>query len=440
MQHNRFHMWTQHLEWLVATIILIWPLLYLLTYLSEAPSFWRYSSRLLLAIALYSGLYIGFLATYRLTLPLWINTFRSLLVTVLASVIVSLVIAEIVLQWRDDAPYEAANNSGRHAPDPDVGHIYYPNVEQILQEREWRQIWRSNSQGVRANRDYGPKPSDIYRILVIGDSFTVGDQVSLAQTYPGVLQRRFDAMFGDRRVEVINAGYPGYGTANEARWLQKFGRSFEPDLVLLGMTPNDLGENLCPLCVVARNGALVSRQSSGRQWRKFEDQKRWYSVPGWINRSLLYQRLRATPLVRQLTLGYMYTHRHAYMTELDQEASKRYKLAEQYLLEARDAAYSMDAYFVFAIIPFREQLSDLRPGLDPSIFGRRFTAFGSTQNIASLDLLPMFRAHPKPTSLYWREDSHCTAAGYALIGDSIFDFLVQLDSHINLPGLASHVK
>ena len=440
MRRNRFHIYSQHLEWLVAAIVFIWPLLYLITYFSADPIFWRYSSRVLLAIILYSVFYIGFLTTYRWALWSWLKAARSLVVMALASVIASLVIAETLLQWRDNTPYEATDNSGRHAPDPDVGHIYYPNVQQVLQEREWRQMWRSNSQGVRANRDYGPKPSDTYRILVIGDSFTVGDQVRLEQTYPGVLQQRFDARFGDRRVEVINAGYPGYGTANEARWLQKFGQSFEPNLVILGMTPNDLGENLCPLCVVARNGALARRHSSDQQRRKWEDQRRWHSVPGLINRSLLYQRLRATPLIRQLTLGYIYSHRHAYTIDLDREASKRYKLAEQYLLEARNAAHSMGAYFAFVIIPFREQLSDLRPGLDPAIFGQRFTAFGGAQNIPSLDLLSTFRAHPKPASLYWREDSHCTAEGYALIGNSIFDFLMQMGSHIGLHELASRDK
>ena len=431
-RQGSFGLLFRRIEFWISAIIFVIPLLYLVTDYSINPIFWRYSKKALFQIALLGCIYIGFLLSYKYALPKLFITWRSLFVITLFSILVSLVIAESILQWRDNVPYKDLNNKGRHAPDPEVGHVYYPNFKQTIQTREWRQEWRSNAQGLRADRDFGTKPQGVYRILVIGDSFTVGDQVSLDKTYPGVIQRHFDETFGKGIVEVINAGFPSYGTVHESRWLKKYGRQFEPDLVILGMTPNDLGENLDPLRIVARDGAMVLSKSTGRHKNLWQDRMRWYSIPGRIERSFLCERIKGTPLYRLLRLGYVYTWRHGYMIDQNKESIKRYSIAEKHLIEIRDEAHAMGAHFVLTIIPFRVQLGELRAGLDPWIFGRRFTTFGKEHDFPTLDLLSAFRSHPNPISLYWKEDQHCTSAGYDLIGREIFNFLKTIGTRIGL--------
>lgn len=407
----------------MAAILFALPPLYLATDRSADPAWWRYSIPHALALAGSTVWWILIWRSYARRLTRAAVRARTAVVAGAFALVVTLLGTEGILRLLDPAPYAAADNGGRHLYDPDVGHVYRPNHRQILQTREWRQEWRSNAEGVRADRDYGPKPPGVFRILVVGDSYTVGDQVPLDSTYPGVLQRRLDEQYGPGRFEVVNAGFPGYGTVHAARWIRKFGPRFQPDLVLLGMTPNDLRENPDPLRVIARDGYLVRARATSAEIARWRERRRWYSLAGWVERSLLRRRLGELRFGSDAAASRTYVHRHAFLRELDAEGRELWELARLHLREARDAAAGMGARFAAVAIPFRLQLEELGDGLDGAAFGRRWARIAEEEGVPFFDLLPLFRSHPDPRRLYWEEDSHCTAAGYELIGAGVFSFL-----------------
>lgn len=102
-----------------------------------------------------------------------------------------------------------------------------------------------NSDGLR-DREYAPeKAPDTFRILVLGDALTAGLQVPAEETYPKRLESLLAAVHPEGRTEVVNAGIPGYGTADELRYLETFGARWKPDLVVLAFSDaNDVGNNL----------------------------------------------------------------------------------------------------------------------------------------------------------------------------------------------------
>jgi len=413
----------------IAAVALALPLLYLLTDRSIDPLVWRYSGKLLAAIVLYAGAAALFIGSYRRRLPTSLETARTFATIFLATVVVGLIVSELTLRALDPMPYRETDNTGRHAYDPDVGHVYVPNHRQVIQTREWRQEWRSNAQGVRADVDYGPKPPGTKRILVIGDSFTVGDQVAVDSTYPGVLQRLLDEHYGPGRFEVVNAGFPSYGTVHEARYLAKFGARFEPDIVVLGMTPNDLLENTAPGRVVAYEGALI-RASAKEQYPLWREKRQWWSLPGHVDRSMVMQALRNARLARMGSKRY--THHRAFAIEPDSAANALYDLAEGYVSDAQGSAADMGAKLAIITIPFRAQLLDMGPDLHPETFATHWRAFAEDEGIPFADAYPAFRDHPDPASLYWVEDGHCTGPGYEAIGTTLFDLLVQNERELGL--------
>ncbi len=417
---------TRPVERTAVAVALALPLLYLLTDRSIDPVVWRYSPRLLAAILLYAGVAGLFLWTYRRKVPPRLDRLRSVAAAAIVAVIGGLVATELVLRAVDPFPFRELDNVGRHMYDPDVGHVYLPNHRQTLQTREWRQVWRSNAQGVRADRDFGSKPEGTKRILVIGDSFTVGDQVAGDSTYPGVVERLLGERYGQSRFEVVNAGFPGYGTVHEARWLAKFGARFEPDLVVLGMTPNDLLENTGPMRVIAHEGALI-RAAARARFDALSERRRWWSLPGLVERSMIMEAIR-----NARRRSRPYTHHRAFAIAPDSVAEALFALAEGHLLDARETAHELGARFAFITIPFREQLGEMGPGLHPEAFARRWRTFADAQGIPFEDVLPAFRAHPRPETLYWVEDGHCTAAGYEVIGRTLFDFLVRNERALGL--------
>jgi hypothetical protein len=99
----------------------------------------------------------------------------------------------------------------------------------------------SNSEGVRARREYArPKPAGLRRVIVLGDSFTFGDEVSDDETYSHFLQELLPG------VEVVNLGVHGYGHDQMLLYLEEVGARYQPDVVLLGFVGDDMERNLLP--------------------------------------------------------------------------------------------------------------------------------------------------------------------------------------------------
>jgi len=422
-------------EFALAALVFAVPLAYLLTERTREIFWWRFSKEWLAGIAIYATIYAALLLSYRRAWPAPIVVLRKLGLATTASVLAVLVVWECGLRATDDAPFEPLENRGRHSFDPDVGHVYLPNYSQIIQSREFSTAWRSNAQGLRADRDFGPKPAGVARVLVVGDSFTVGDQVPVEQTYPEVMQQEFDARFGPGRVEVLNAGFPGFGTLHQRKWIEKFGCAFEPDLVVVGSTPNDLVENPHTILYEARNGALVNPKSTDGDARRYRDHRRWYSLPGFVERSLVMRKIASWRLGARLRGNPGSVHRRAFQIEQDQKSRELYALYEREILLARDAAKACGAKFAVLAIPFLEQLRPAGPNQDHALWGRRLTEIGARAGFPVVDLLPSFVAAGDPRALYWREDSHCRAAGYRLIGVGASSSLAELGAGVGLPGV-----
>jgi hypothetical protein len=97
----------------------------------------------------------------------------------------------------------------------------------------------SNSRGLRGVREYAlDKPGGVTRIVVLGDSFTFGEDVGDDETWPSRLQA---AMPG---TEVLNLGVHGYGHDQMLLYLQEEGLRYHPDVVVVGFLPDDMERNV----------------------------------------------------------------------------------------------------------------------------------------------------------------------------------------------------
>jgi hypothetical protein len=101
-----------------------------------------------------------------------------------------------------------------------------------------------SSQSLRDREHAVAKPPRTYRIAVLGDSYAEALQVPLEQAFWVLLPRELERcrFAGDRKIEPLNFGVSGYGTAQELLTLRQRAWDFSPDLVLLAFFPgNDVG-------------------------------------------------------------------------------------------------------------------------------------------------------------------------------------------------------
>jgi hypothetical protein len=110
-------------------------------------------------------------------------------------------------------------------------------------EGEGKAYIKINGLGYRDIERSKAKPPHVFRIAVLGDSFTEARQVDIEHTFWKRLETHL-AEFRGRRVEILNFGIGGYGTAQQLLTLKLHVLGFSPDLVLLAFSPgNDLSDN-----------------------------------------------------------------------------------------------------------------------------------------------------------------------------------------------------
>ena len=98
----------------------------------------------------------------------------------------------------------------------------------------------TNSLGFRDVREYSlAKTPGTFRILVLGDSVTFGHGALYETSSPYLLEQRLREWRPDVKWEVWNLGIPGYNTAQELAYLKEVGQRYAPDLVVVGLFPND---------------------------------------------------------------------------------------------------------------------------------------------------------------------------------------------------------
>lgn len=117
--------------------------------------------------------------------------------------------------------------------------IFPPLSEKSFDMLDFRYDVHINKLGLR-DGDIGPKRPDVYRIAAIGDSFTYGWGVDIAQSWPKVLEQLLRA--SGRQIEVINCGKPGAGPPFYADLAERAIPVLQPDLVIVAPLQDDIGE------------------------------------------------------------------------------------------------------------------------------------------------------------------------------------------------------
>jgi len=202
------------------------------------------------------------------------NLVKKLLL-VLISTFISLAVCEITVRLLG---YKYSGST--YTADPKLGWALRPGASAWEADEgvAWSKI---NSHGYRDRERVESKPQGVYRVAVLGDSFTEARQVAMDKTFTSLAEEELNRRrcCGERKVEVLNFGVPGYGTAQELLQLRERVWKFSPDMIVLQFfAGNDIFNNHRALNVsspdlapyfLLKNGKLELDESF-RQEREFD--------------------------------------------------------------------------------------------------------------------------------------------------------------------------
>jgi hypothetical protein len=272
-------------------------------------------------------------------------------------------------------------------------------------------VLNSNSRGLRGKTEYPWERSPgKERILVLGDSFTFGEEVSDEETYAQGLESALP------NCEVLNLGVQGYGHDQMLLYLKEEGVKYRPDLVILGFTYLDIYRNLWSFFAYAKP--------------KFELQAGVLQLthvpvpsPEWF---------LAREVYRPKTLDLLVMLRDKIGWIAGRNETEARELARALLQEITVTTRGAGAVPVFVYLPVYEEISPLPKSsypltaMSPPVADREQYLGGicREQGIPCLFLGPAFREQAAK-GVNFSTRGHWNAPAHQLAAREISDFLVK---------------
>ncbi len=295
--------------------------------------------------------------------------------------------------WRLQWVARQANQKGlNYALDdwsPTRGWTLKPNLRDVPFRGK---LVNSNSKGIRGSREFAyDKPAGVTRIVVLGDSFTFGEEVGDDETYSHYLQALLP------NSEVLNLGIHGYGHDQMLLYLKEEGLKYHPDIVLLGFMPDDMERNILSFRDYAkprfavREGRLELTTGPVPRPEEMLSAEKWRSKFGDL-----------------LTMA-----RSRYEWRSGKTSAIQRELSAAILDEMKAASEAAGARPVFAYLPVYGEIPRTDEGMTSR--ERAFFAYGKERGIAALYIQPAFRAKARAgvkfkTAGHWGPLEHQTAA------------------------------
>ena len=311
------------------------------------------------------------------------------------------------------------------------------------------------------DRDYPlQKTPDVFRIVVVGDSFSWAG--GLEGNYSALLETMFERRDGSHKIDIINTGYPGTHTGEELAMLKKYGLQYNPDLVVLGFfVGNDFIDADPDRKRIVVNGSYVNIRKSREhrflgypiiaqsRFLLFVEQK--YRVYAESRRAQTEARGQPAQLGTFSEETYLDIERARLEFFNSNPASlKAWQANIDYIFRSiseMDALLkSRNIKFVVAIYPDEFQVNDavlkaifekykLKPAdYDLNLAQNLLKSFLQSKGIPFIDFLDRFRAEGKQRDLYSLRDTHWNTAGNQLAADILFEDLGKRVENIKSPG------
>jgi hypothetical protein len=297
-----------------------------------------------------------------------------------------------------------------------------------------------NSAGMRDREHSEEKPPGVFRILLLGDSFTEALQVPFEASLPSLVERSLEARTG-KRIEVINAGVSGWGTDDELRYLTSYGLKYRPDLVVVAMTlHNDISDNLRHDWHRVENGALVDQPRMPMSFLDYQVMQLKAYLATRFQTYQLWRRVRHGSEIRQAG-----NQLHSHVVQLfevptPEPIAEGVELTDLLLRQVQAVAGAGGAQVVLVLLPIRYQLADSTfaefvrgAGVPQTAMQidkpqQMITPFADNLGIPVIDLLPRFRQWMADSTapLYLEWDGHWNEAGHRLAAAVVSDGLVKM--------------
>ena len=329
------------------------------------------------------------------------------------SLVAGLLIVESLVRFLDLAP-PLTNQYGNNVSDQYLPFKPKPLSVSIgrssTDEFDFR--YEHNSFGFRDIEHQYEKEIGTVRILGLGDSFTYGIGADFEESYLYQLEEMLNSRQEEKAtVEIIKAGIPRFFPEVQRILLEKYGVLYSPDIILVGFLPNDVVDTYVGVdaVVVHDSGYLRSRESEQIGEIGFYLYENSHFIRMILKTYISFQISRKYPT----KFGDVYKE--------DGFHEKDWVKVEEEYTRIVSIAKSIGSEVVFVHIP------QAGPWKEAHTYpAKRLSEWASENGARFIDVLPpMKEASLNSTPLYFEKDGHCTPAGYHVVAETIYKYIID---------------
>jgi len=323
--------------------------------------------------------------------------------------------------------------------DPLLGWRHKRNFSSEFINDEYHTTLRYNANGWRGPDRPFSKPPKVSRIVVLGGSYVDGYSVRVQDRLSEVLETNLGPAF-----EVINLGVVGYGTDQDLLLLEQEGWKYQPDLIVLVFSYND----------VWRNGSQYFANSARKVQKPLfitdaGGDLELTNVPVPRPAPTLRERFKVYELVRTVVKGSPWLHSLSikagmadapglvwgeefpvYRKTETPVFAKAWTITEALLRKMKQETQLRAIPLVVFYVPARIELSPeewrdarLPPDYEPGKVAGRLATICKAEDIPFIDPSDRFREAAMQGPLFYSHDTHWNAAGHRLAGQVLTEYV-----------------
>lgn len=327
-------------------------------------------------------------------------------------------------------------------PDAYRHHSLVPNSHAEFRQPDFAYVQRVNNLGMRGPDATVEKPPGTYRIVTLGDSFTMGKGVEDDQTFTALLgeslAKRMQAC-GGPAIEVLNGGVDSYAPILSYIQLKRDIAPLHPDLVVLSLDVSDLVQESAyrSQAVFGEDGDITAVPQLKPHDGVYEKIRDWTSRNLFFTRLILFhinKRLEHRELTVRDVVSEANFEIAAHTLEGDRDRTEQWEAVFDSLRRIKSFADAHGIKFVLSIYPWGHQVntrewvpgrySYMDEGAVPSERSRETVhRLASENGIELIDLFGDFRSYDGRDPLYFNYDNHWTTTGQSVAARGIEAFL-----------------
>jgi len=293
--------------------------------------------------------------------------------------------------------------------DSSLGWVHIPNANGVFSAFGRATHVSINSRGFRDQERSYDREASRYRIIALGDSMVWGYGVQPDEIFTVLLERACP------RSEVINLGVSGYGTDQELLLLQREGVRYNPDMVIVVVSPNDFQDNIQKKVYLVYQKPMFELSPGGLRLTNtpVPTQTLWEHAASFLVRSSfvlnraasVYHALSLEPLARSAATAYA-------SIEAPFPRSLHERVTVAILLEIEDVTRAAHATLLVVLTDGMEQR------------GREMEQFLRSRNINVLNVDYDFGQNDI-SRFHLRDGLHWNAAGHSKVAHRLSKYFEQ---------------